>query len=1712
MSEIVSIVLLAVFVLLFLLALLAALAGFIKGLYKTTVKTILVAVLLCVFIFLTPSITEAIGNIDLSSFGFSFTFNGETIALTSIQETLANVITATGLISPMNGISIYQTAIALANSLLAYVIFFVMVLLTQLFIWLLTAIVYNGIFRWFLPVETSSQRRERKELSREKRLLTQGMYFDEEEDEAPEEEPEVIDPYRQEELLRGQENLPGQAYAEPFAEDEDEDSEDRIEDDETFDEVDTRARLPLLRFPGAILGACCEFVLAMVLVSPFTALARTALDHKDTLITVLSDANLDIDTEGLSTSLDTMDDSLLFRLLGFSSFDTTIMDKVSQVEIGGEKVSFNSLLSSALDIASPLIDNGALTFDNGVTNVTINFAILLSDTMVDSLIDTIVANPIVMALIPPAIDIGVNYVSSANLPLDELDLSDIDWENQLESLATIYANIYQTTDANGEPILSSLFAEGGTKLTLENFKIPTSKASIDDATFQKNLEKYASALHSLGELDVVDKNLPMILSSLGTYLNSIGYDVLPTDADDYADIDWAHDFEVLGTNVLRIFRLFDLDVSMDVDFTSAIKNLSQDSFETAEEAQAFVTGLKEAFCGGFDEQGKAFDGLLSCSLFDVLHIGDFVKNILENVPALSNYIDSIDFSLLDNMDATERIAEFGALFDILNTLLSPDFSIDFQKGFSGIDFSSQEVADDLVMVLEQAQNSELFNKMYPSIVKSLLNNPDLKLSDRLFGLSPYDLNFEDENFTADFKELISYLPKVYSLYSTLTSSGSNEEKLASIDDETFDALGGLLEIIAGSDFFNPSLSTGVGGMDKGRNFNIHVLLSNLFQQDVFQDMGLVAPSLETLSKIDLTQPDPEDPQGRSEIEKIVALLKDAKRNASFLLNGGTGDIEDEDALKSMLETGLDSKLLEPSILAIIDDSMNSFLEELGIHKTFNQMRTEMWKEDIDLLADILALAGGMDFDDPDFFSNVDIDKLNALLTTLYRTNFVANCFGTPLKGNESEDSIARQRNDNFSSLFVALIQNQDLFGELGIENFNYGALYVETWSNLATLKNVTIDGKEYAITQNGDIRGLCDFFTAVQKAGMEDLKNGNLPENFLNEITRESKESKVVMSLLSTILANGVENLDMLDSFKNAIQGIDFYRLVGMDANQISKEFAFIQDIYDLSRVEDGEEYSDLDNMFTNIFNMTPEQQDQFTSLLEAMGESELMTTVRDGQNRAPVAELLYQIFVENGSGEDSLLSQLTLSDNEDDFNSLYNGLVSQVDSWLVELRNFDSVIRTFSELGIRDVSSISDIFGNADMDDVKTLLKLMNGSAIFHRLPISVFRDNIQGSDSGMASLFKDPDTGVVKTIDFCVHLSNSEEDVAYWNNEIEHAVNILSSVSPYLETGFDNVGIKTEENPDGIDLAILYDIGSMDLFKNVRSYLVYNLVYNSAPDSAKTEVQAVFKDVFVYGENPDAFRIETLFFRNPELLDENGNLIKEKVELDVKALSSILMSILDQLDTFAGSEDIDALFPEGSLAVSFQKLTNDVFYEYNGKVCRSALASELIAGSMQMIFKNPTILDMTSAVNPDFAGFGFVEDDFYGTSLDYPMVNPIEGTAIDTFFNALYELYSNLQQGNYGFAFTSEQMSQILKGLSIDISNTDTGSFYLFFADQYEQNGEVNSRFASDPSIQDILNLLPVETTEGRKSLEDILGADFDPQVDAYLERFEEAMGMGE
>ena len=73
-------------------ALIGALIGLIRGIYKTSTSYIVKAILILVLVLVTPSITNLVSGIDISSLVSEINLNGNTIQVTTIDETLIRVI------------------------------------------------------------------------------------------------------------------------------------------------------------------------------------------------------------------------------------------------------------------------------------------------------------------------------------------------------------------------------------------------------------------------------------------------------------------------------------------------------------------------------------------------------------------------------------------------------------------------------------------------------------------------------------------------------------------------------------------------------------------------------------------------------------------------------------------------------------------------------------------------------------------------------------------------------------------------------------------------------------------------------------------------------------------------------------------------------------------------------------------------------------------------------------------------------------------------------------------------------------------------------------------------------------------------------------------------------------------------------------------------------------------------------------------------------------------------------------------------------------------------------------------------------------------------------------------------------------------------------------------------------------------------------------
>jgi hypothetical protein len=97
--------------------------------------------------------------------------NKTVVSVTTIQMTLADCLTATGMISPVNGIAVYQTAIAFGecdHRLCG--LFSSASCSSSVSSPLLTAIFYNGIFRWVLTGGKPERSQSPKEKTARERI------------------------------------------------------------------------------------------------------------------------------------------------------------------------------------------------------------------------------------------------------------------------------------------------------------------------------------------------------------------------------------------------------------------------------------------------------------------------------------------------------------------------------------------------------------------------------------------------------------------------------------------------------------------------------------------------------------------------------------------------------------------------------------------------------------------------------------------------------------------------------------------------------------------------------------------------------------------------------------------------------------------------------------------------------------------------------------------------------------------------------------------------------------------------------------------------------------------------------------------------------------------------------------------------------------------------------------------------------------------------------------------------------------------------------------------------------------------------------------------------------------------------------------------------------------------------------------------------------
>ena len=1501
--SLINTILILVFVLVLVGTALAGLIGFLKGIYKTTLKTILKTILVVIFVFVSPFIANAVGQINIENL-----VNSDTPI--SIQTWVANWITNTGIISPINGMSLYETAIALTNSLISYAVFLVAMILVQCFASLLTMIFYQGIFRFILPVETKKEYKERK-ANKNKAILTDGL----------------------------------------------------LEDDGTIKEK-PKKKWKLHKPLGAALGALQEFVFLFVLLSPLTSLSRTAIHNEDSILKAMetsgqSQENIDTTKNYLSA----ISSSPLY-VVSSTGMDTVIMNKVSSVKLNNTTVSVDPLVNSLFDIAKPVLDSGSISYDEATKQVTVNFSNLLSVEMVSSVLDGILENPLFVALMPSLLDAGLNSVTGdAALALDSLDFSNIDITSELSIVKSIYADIY---DSGIEPMIE------GNSFDINKFCLKTSAYTDED------IAKLTDALKKFGTLETVKKNMGVILASIGTYLKSTNVNILPTDPASYDKVDWSNDLNIIGSAFLRFFRDAGLDITPNLQVKS-LQSAAENVFKEEQKRKNL-----ETYIVGSDTE----EGLLDLSFFNVLSVSDIISSLLSSVPSLTPYVADIDFStLLANYTSEDYKKEFLTMFDMLGILYDPDSSISLEN-IQDTDISDQATADELAELLSFSEKSKIFTALYPKILRNVLFNTTLDFGNQghdsfyLFGLTPYNFNYEASDFIENFRTILTLLPKIKTMYDTLSDDSTTaKEKLDAIDEHSFAS---LLKIVATSQFFNSDVRTGILSEEQ-KNVNIYTFLKNLFDTSLFKDNGFVLPYYATVSSIDWTD----------EVDKIKTILTDIKANSDFFTAGSKertlSKIEDVDAFGDIISTGLDLELFKPTILSLIDTSLNNFLEERGIHMKLSEVRNSVWKSDSDNITDLIKLLkqiGGETFD----LTKLSPDILNALLTNFYSSNYIQEAFSSSSSP------------DPFGMFLYQLLTQGGFFSSLGVNDVDASVFDLDDSDNWSAKQDKT---GTYPMTTEGEIQALSSLLGSLQtkidandensKTYLDELEAGSMPTGFASQLSGEALSSSFLRKMMASLLSSKLDSLSLEGNFSSIKDSFDFSLLSSLTNKEFQEELALFETLYSWSNNKvtgkDGNSYSWFTYLEKYPFaldtvraypSITDESDPKYSikmlevtdDLLHQLATSNLMNNKKASSLLTPYQSLLKALVTSLG-----LESKVTFNSSTDSGASLNAILISIPDMQ----RETENIKNLLSDLQGLDTSSFDLSSSTIEKTKLETILNDANASSLFHRLPAEVLNEVFSASD--ISDMLKDPDNGkVLHSLNFRVSLSISQNDVDFWNNEIENFLTLYQNFSNYLKK--DKSGHKksfTSISYKEVDGTSFAAIASSKIFVGARDYLFYNIVKKSLPSDITMDQVLAPSQNTPYGENRYAYRFEDIYFKDPKLKTSTGTFDKDK---GAEAAECFLHALKDSVKYLETLLNDNSAFNLSTFTFDFEAF-NDTAYLFldDGTFERSTLASEFIAMVEEGVLKNET-LPFHNLVNTDKIDL---------KEKDYALINSVEGRGLN-------------------------------------------------------------------------------------------------------------------
>ncbi len=374
-------------------ALFEGLLGLWKGIYKTTTKYLVIGGITLCLVFMMPQLVNYIASFDISTFGGGFDLAiGENVYHFGVlDDVLAQILIDLDLVSSTTSAYLYTSAIALAHTLISYVLFFVLMLLNIFFVGpLLSTILYHCLIKFFIP---KSWRKKVKQ----KNVLK--------------------------EVQKGEveEVLPQK-----------------------------KKKRHLLRPVSFLEGTVCGLVVFALFLSPLTSIVGLVSRQDEAYNKLEENGVIDAQVKDIADLIMSYDESILYKTLTLGSsdaekaLDSKVMSYVTATTINGVAYNFGEELNTLLSLLPIVAENLELVDGNLVFNT----ASLLSGTTVVSIINGLSSSNLLMNLLPALISIATSEVD-ISFGNTKLNFDDVDWSTQLTALGSIYQSLYDASLLDG---------------------------------------------------------------------------------------------------------------------------------------------------------------------------------------------------------------------------------------------------------------------------------------------------------------------------------------------------------------------------------------------------------------------------------------------------------------------------------------------------------------------------------------------------------------------------------------------------------------------------------------------------------------------------------------------------------------------------------------------------------------------------------------------------------------------------------------------------------------------------------------------------------------------------------------------------------------------------------------------------------------------------------------------------------------------------------------------------------------------------------------------------------------------------------------------------------------------------------------------------------------------------------------------------------------